>query len=162
MDLNNLFLDSSNNPFNYSTPVHAGAQGTGYGWLPLGTPSDSSAGPVALKVGIAWDRSSAQSTTTVQPAQGQNAVASAGTPEQLVEASTLASSVEIYGRKSPTVANTGNIYVGFSAVAGQNYRTVPPGTGFTISMPQAQKMDLSTIYIDASTSGDVAVYTYIP
>ena len=162
MSLNNLFLDSSNQPFKYQTPLEPASPQDGLGWIPLGTLGDSSVGAVAVKVGIEYDKSASSGATTVQPAQGTNAIASAGTPEKLVAASTLASSVEIYGRKSPAVANTGNLYVGFSSTGGQNYRTVPPGTGFTISAAVGQKLDLSTIYVDASNSADVAVYTYIP
>lgn len=101
------------------------------------------------------------STTAATMAQGTKAVAAAGTPERLVGSTTKVESVEIFARKNPTTANTGNIYVGFSASGGSNLRVLEPGEGFGLSAPLGKKIDLNLIYIDSATSSDAVQFTSI-
>jgi hypothetical protein len=91
--------------------------------------------------------------------QGTKAVAAAGTPEALVGASTLVSSVEIHARKNTTTANTGNIYVGFTAGAGNQKRVLAPGEVFPITAQPGKKVDLASIYIDAATNADAVTWS---
>lgn len=93
------------------------------------------------------------------PTQGTKAVAAAGTPVKLVSTSTLVESVEIYARKAPATANTGNVYIGFSSTGGQNYRVLAPEGSWALSSVAGKKIDLSTIYVDAATNADAVAWT---
>lgn len=101
------------------------------------------------------------STTAAAGSQGSKAVATAGTPVKLVSSATLVESVEIFARKDNTTANTGNVYVGFSASGGADLRVLQPGESYTVSAPNGKKIDLSKIYIDAATNADAVVYTAV-
>ncbi len=68
-------------------------------------------------------------------------------------------SVEIHARKSVSSANTGNIFVGFSATPGANLRVIKPDASFTIDAPDGKRIDLRSIFIDAAEDGDGATWT---
>ena len=110
---------------------------------------------------VSTRQSASISTTAATLTQGAKAVAAAGTPERLVATSTLVESVELHARKSPTVANTGNIYVGISATAGQNLRALIPGESFTIVAPPGKMIDTRNIFLDAATSADAVTWTAV-
>lgn len=87
------------------------------------------------------------------------AVATAGTPVQLVTASTLVETVEIHARKDKTTANTGNIYVGFVSGAGNQLRVLVPGESWKWTAAAGKKIQLNSIWIDAATNADAVVFT---
>jgi phosphoheptose isomerase len=95
----------------------------------------------------------------LQYLQVTKAIAAAGTPERLTASSTIVESAEIYARKDPATANTGNVFIGFSSTGGQNYRVLEPGDSFTISSDEANDLDLSLIYVDAANNDDAVVVT---
>lgn len=101
----------------------------------------------------------------------QATVTSAGTPVRLcpVEGRLVTHRVEIYPKKSSTVANTGNIKIGTAtgsaAISGITANKQP----ITLGSSDAPKVfdagdeyiDLYDIIIDAATSGDGVVAYYI-
>lgn len=101
------------------------------------------------------------STTVATTAQGTKAVTSAGTPERMVASTTKVESVVIQALKGVATANTGNIYVGFSASGGSNLMVLTPGQSVTFQAPAGKKVDLTNIYIDSATSADAVQYTSI-
>jgi len=70
----------------------------------------------------------------------------------------LVEALEIHARKNTTTANAGNIFQGFSPTAGQNYRVIPPGESWSLTLPHGQ-MNLGKIYIDAANNGDAVTWT---
>lgn len=125
----------------------------------------SDAGPQPLQItGVAGDAvvttpGASVSTTAATLEQGTKAVASAGTPVLLVAAQTLVESVVIQAQKGVATANTGNVYVGFSATPGANLLVLTPGSALNLEAPAGKKIDLHTIYIDAATNADAVAYT---
>lgn len=99
------------------------------------------------------------STTAATLVQGTKVVAAAGTPVLLVAALTLVESVLIQAQKGVATANTGNIYVGFSATPGANLLVLTPGSALNLEAPSGKKIDLHTIYLDAATNADAVAYT---
>lgn len=96
------------------------------------------------------------STTAATLEQGTKLVASAGTPEPLVGVSTKVESVLLFAQKAVGTANTGNVYVGFSATPGANLSVLGTATmlGKIFEAPAGKKIDLHDIYVDAANSGD--------
>lgn len=104
--------------------------------------------------------SSGSTTTAATNTQNVKAVTTAGTPVVLTgTGATLVQSFEIHARKNTTTANTGNIYVGFSASGGSNYRVLSPGDSWGEVAPPGKKLDMHLIYIDAATSADAVTWT---
>jgi hypothetical protein len=99
------------------------------------------------------------STTALTPTQGVKTVTTAGTPVRLVATETLVESVEIHARKAAGTANTGIVYLGYSATGGQNYRALAVGEVWSQTAVAGKKIDLHLIYIDAATNGDGVIYT---
>lgn len=120
--------------------------------------TDNGDGTWTLKVSTISGASN--STTAATFTQGVKAVVSAGTPLVLTgSAATLVDSVEIHARKNTTTANTGAIYIGFSASAGSNYRVLLPGESMSITAPMGKKIDLHLIFVDAATTADAVAWT---
>ena len=84
-------------------------------------------------------------------ASGDVAVSSAGTAVQLETTATLWNSVVIVAKGN----NTGRIFIGGSDVDSSTTRGLAAGDWVSISPPnKAHHVDLSTIYVDASDSGE--------
>ncbi len=116
-------------------------------------------GGLGSGTGVPTTPSANASTTAATLIQGTKAVASAGTPVLLVAAQTLVESVVIQAQKGVATANTGNVYVGFSATPGANLLVLTPGAALNLEAPAGKKIDLHTIYIDAVTNADAVAYT---
>lgn len=102
---------------------------------------------------------SSVSTTATAGAQAVKAVTTAGTPVALAATSTLVETVEIIAMKNRTTANTGNIYIGFTAGVGTQLRVMIPGEVWQLTAPPGKKLDLAGVYIDAVTSADAVIYS---
>ena len=112
--------------------------------------------PVAL-----GQQTASTSTTAATITQGTKAVTTAGTPVLLVASQTLVENVVIQAFKTPSTANTGNVYIGISASGGSNRIVLAPGQSVSFDAPAGKKLDLNTIYVDAATSADAVQYTAI-
>lgn len=91
--------------------------------------------------------------------QGRTAVASAGTPVQVVSTPTHVRKVEFFARKANGTANTGVIYLGLSSVAASNYRVVAVDGTWIVEALAGTFLDLSQFYIDAANAADAVAYT---
>lgn len=91
----------------------------------------------------------------------QVTVATAGTEQALSATATPVMSVTIQALPG----NTGNIYVGDSAVDSTHGFVITPGSSIEITAPlmgrASEQLILSDIYVDAATNGDKVVYGYI-
>lgn len=105
----------------------------------------------------------------VKPIIATVTVATAGTRVQVIAANTYVTSV--YFEALGTAANTGFIYIGDSSVTSSKYASaVTTGAGFSMSIggiPQkpsdgngGPEINLNTIYVDASTSGNKVNVSY--
>lgn len=102
--------------------------------------------------------------TPIIPRSAYVAVASAGTPVPLVTYSALAKTflergtLIVIARKSKTVANTGNVYLGsFNA----QELVLVPGQSFAFEATPERQIDMGQIYIDAATSADGVVWIWV-
>lgn len=98
----------------------------------------------------------------VTPITGRKTVASAGTPEALVSAPRSVQSVELVAQKAQNSANTGTVYIGWSATNGTQDRPMAAGDKWAITAGPNQMLDLSQIYIDVATDADGVTFTAIP
>ncbi len=87
----------------------------------------------------------------------QVTVATAGT-EQRLSSAPISNVVKAY--VSSPAANTGNIWIGDSAVAVGRGIEVVKGTTITLEAQEGQLIDLFGTYVDAATNGDKASITY--
>ena len=86
-------------------------------------------------------------------ASGDVAVSSAGTAVQLETSETLWNSVVIVAKSN----NTGRIFIGGSDVDSSTTRGLAASDSISFTPPnKAHHIDLSTIYVDASVSGEGA------
>lgn len=91
------------------------------------------------------------------------AVAASGTAVPLTATETFATYLVVTAKKVGG-ANTGNVYVGTSAVhkttSQQNY--LEPGDPWVLTAPEGQKIDLNEVYIDADNNDDGITGWYLP
>ena len=152
-------LDSSNN---HIAVTNFGASDITVKTLsgaPLGTVAGSVTGEIGLKTINVSPAVASTSTTAATFSQGRKVVTTADNPVTLVAATTLVESVKITARKNDTTANTGLIFVGFSAIGGANYEVLSDREFITFTAPAGKKLNLALIYIDAATSLDAVHYT---
>ena len=94
---------------------------------------------------------------------GKATVATAGTRVPLLPASTdhkirLAFGLSVQNQKS---GNTGACYVGGNTVSSSSgIEMVTPGDTYTFPTQNANVYDLSTIFVDAATNGNVVKFVY--
>lgn len=87
----------------------------------------------------------------IEPTQGSQDVASAGTAEALLAASGEAKIVLVQARPG----NTGNIYVGDSSVSSSVYGfLLEPGDSVPLSATSLSKIDLTKHFIDSDVNGE--------
>lgn len=98
----------------------------------------------------------------ITPIENAKTVTSAGTPEAVSATSLAVQSVEFIAQKDQGSANSGNIWIGFSATNGAQRRLMAPGDVWAITADQGQKLDLAGIYVDVATNGDGVTYVAIP
>lgn len=96
---------------------------------------------------------------TVSPVGGAKAVTAAGTGEKLVATSTLAAWVCIQAKE----ANTTAVFVGDSSVdkTSSPQITLDAGESLIIAPTEGFDLDLSTIYVDATTNGEGVDFLYL-
>lgn len=99
------------------------------------------------------------STTAATLTQANKTVAATGTPEAI--GTGLVESIVIKVLKGRTTANTGNVFIGFSATNDTQLYTLAPGEELALAAPDGKKLDLSGIYIDVATNGDGVIYTAV-
>jgi Zn-dependent alcohol dehydrogenase len=92
-------------------------------------------------------------TTAATMSRGTKAIATAGSAEALVGASTLVNSVIL----TPSRTATGRFFYGSAAGSGAQTVEIP----VVITAPDGKKVDLSLIYIDATVSAETVVYEAI-
>lgn len=89
-------------------------------------------------------------------------VATAGTRVQVKATSTVARMVAIQGKYT----NSGTLFVGDSSVAASNGFALNAREAFSVGemqlMTADNRIDLSLLYVDTSSSGDIAIIAYIP
>jgi len=90
---------------------------------------------------------------TLYQKEGAVVVASAGTPVPLADSLFKLQSVLIIPGKANRTANTGSVWIGFSE-GEQVLELTPTDDPFAIEAPPNQKIDLSQIFVDATTNGD--------
>ena len=104
----------------------------------------------------------------VKPFNSMFTVATAGTKVQVTSANVYATSLYI----EAAAGNTGAVYVGTSTVSSLAYiSALSPGNGINISIESSPvrasgpgggpEINLSSIYLDAATSGNIAAFTYL-
>lgn len=133
-----------------------------------GTPDPvnlTQAGGTAVNAGIAAQGAlpiiPLTSTTAATWAQGFKTVSASGTPEPLVNAQTLVTSVVMQGYKAQGTLNTGTVYVGSSASDAVDPIALLSGYSMVIVAPPGKVIDLHTIYLDVATNGDGVGYLAI-
>ena len=94
----------------------------------------------------------------VTPVQGSKLPAATGTPEALATEQTLVRFLRIRAMRSGRVANTGSVYVGFSATNDAQLEELVPSEWLTLTPPAGEYLDLATIYVDAVTLGDGVIF----
>jgi hypothetical protein len=99
--------------------------------------------------------------THAAPAQALVTVTSHGTPVALGGAVDF-QSLTLIGNKSASArtANTGDIYLGKSGVAGTQPIVIAAGKSYTLTAPIGQKYQLADWFIDAANDNDGAVILY--
>jgi hypothetical protein len=94
-------------------------------------------------------------------AQINKTVASVTVPEAIAGSTTLCESVEITALKGRDTANTGNVFIGFSATNDTQLTRLVPGESKTFTAPPGKKLDLAGFYVDVATAGDGVIATYL-
>lgn len=84
---------------------------------------------------------------------GLTTVAASGTPVQLTATSTVCKRIDIVAQ----FGNTGTVYVGDSSVLASTKQGMPLTQGSSYT---AYVNDISSIYVDSTTSGDKVSYIY--
>lgn len=87
--------------------------------------------------------------------EGKGTVAAAGTANPVGNKGQRFGSVEFTASKGKGVANTGNVYIGFSNLP---QKLLAPGDVWSISVDPANNMTLADVWIDAATTGDQVCY----
>jgi len=102
------------------------------------------------------------SSTAATITQGQLIVASPGAPQPLAFSKTLIEAVELTPARDRATQNLGNIWLGFLPANDSQLRLLRPvDQPYVITAPPGKKIDLSSVYIDASTAGDGVIWTAI-
>lgn len=101
------------------------------------------------------------STTAATLAQINKTVAATGTPEAISGSANKVESVLIKALKGRATANTGVVYIGFSATNDAQLHALAPGEEMTLTAPDGKKIDTAAIYIDVATNGDGVICTTV-
>lgn len=100
-----------------------------------------------------------QNIATAPAIFAQSAIVPANNSTATAIGSGLVQSVEIQAKKGGQTANTGNIFIGFSATYANNIRMLTPGASIAFEAPPGKKINLAQIFVCSVTSGDGAVIT---
>lgn len=93
---------------------------------------------------------------------GSKAVAVPATPERVSATDILVSKVLFQARKNKTTANTGAVYLGFSATAANNHYVLAAGAEREFVAPPGTKLNLKDFYVDAATAADAVNWIAYP
>lgn len=96
------------------------------------------------------------SVTATTLTQAYKTVASTSVPEAV--GTGLVESLTLTAQKSRTTANTGNVWIGFSATNDTQLRLLTPGDSVTYVAVDGKKINLAAIFIDVATNGDGVLY----
>jgi len=99
--------------------------------------------------------SSANKATMVQ---GVKAPAATGTPEPLTAVETLVHSVRIKAARAGRVANTGSVWLGYTATNDAQLWELVPTEWISITAPPGKVLDLALIYVDSVTLTDGVIF----
>jgi len=106
------------------------------------------------------------SSAEIVPGQALKQTTVFGGPVALAAAGTFATSIILIAQKTIAhpdnggTANTGKIFIGFSAANGAQPIELNPGDPWTFSVSAGRKLDLGKIYLDVLTDNDGVVVLY--
>ena len=97
-----------------------------------------------------------------QYSQGIRLCPVANTAYQITNFATTTKGVIFIARQNQSTVNSGEIYIGFSPTAANNYKVLQPDEEFTITAPSGRYLSLNAIYVVAQNANDgvcwMAVY----
>lgn len=100
-------------------------------------------------------------TQLTMPAIVTKTNADTGTPVQITATDTWFTQAIIDGKRDQTTANTGIVYIGPSAVDGENHLEVLPGSPLFLSAPAGHAWNLADFYMDVATASDGVMITLV-